>query len=39
MLRDARLNHRAETAGGVLAAECSEMLSRFFEVQRQLGKK
>jgi tRNA(adenine34) deaminase len=39
MLRDARLNHRAETAGGVLATECSEMLSRFFEVQRQLGKK
>ncbi len=39
LLRDTRLNHRAETVGGVLAAECSEMLTRFFEVQRQLGKK
>lgn len=39
LLRDARLNHRAETVGGVLAAECSEMLTRFFAVQRQLGKK
>ncbi len=39
LLRDTRLNHRAETVGGVLAVECSEMLTRFFEVQRQLGKK
>ncbi len=39
LLRDIRLNHRAETVGGVLAAECSEMLTRFFEAQRQLGKK
>ena len=39
LLRDTRLNHRAKTVGGVLAAECSEMLTRFFEVQRQLGKK
>ena len=39
LLKDARLNHRAETVGGILAAECSEMLTRFFEVQRQLGKK
>lgn len=39
MLRDARLNHRAETVGGVLAAECSEMLTRFFAAQRQQGKK
>ena len=39
LLRDARLNHRAETVGGVLAAECSEMLTGFFEVRRQLGKK
>ena len=39
MLRDSRLNHRAQTTGGVLAAECGEILSRFFKRQRSLGKK
>jgi tRNA(adenine34) deaminase len=39
LLSDARLNHRAETVRGVLATECSEMLTRFFQRQRQLGKK
>ncbi len=39
LLGDARLNHRAETVRGVLAAECGEMLTRFFQQQRQLGKK
>ena len=39
LLGDARLNHRAEVAAGVLAAECGEILTRFFQQQRALGKK
>jgi tRNA(adenine34) deaminase len=39
LLDDPRLNHRAQTVGGVLAAECGAILSRFFEAQRKLGKK
>ena len=39
LLADPRLNHRADVVGGVLAAECGELLSRFFQAQRQLGKK
>jgi tRNA(adenine34) deaminase len=30
VLRDRRLNHRAEVVGGVLEAECRELLSGFF---------
>ena len=39
MLRDPRLNHRAETLGGVLAEPCGEILTRFFRSQRALGMK
>ena len=39
LLDDPRLNHRAESVGGVLAAPCGEVLSRFFQQQRRLGKK
>jgi tRNA(adenine34) deaminase len=39
MLADARLNHRCQTIGGVLAQPSSEILSRFFRKQRELGKK
>jgi tRNA(adenine34) deaminase len=39
LLDDARLNHRSQVVGGVLAAECGEILSRFFQAQRKLGKK
>jgi tRNA(adenine34) deaminase len=39
LLGDPRLNHRAETVSGVLAAPCGEVLSRFFQQQRRLGKK
>ncbi len=39
LLDDARLNHRVETLGGVLAEPCGEILSRFFRQQRALGKK
>jgi len=34
VLEDARLNHRIGVSGGVLAAECSEILSRFFREKR-----
>lgn len=39
MLDDARLNHRAEVVAGVLADECADLLSRFFEQKRREGKK
>ena len=39
LLDDPRLNHRAEITAGVLAAECGELLSRFFATKRQQGKK
>jgi tRNA(adenine34) deaminase len=39
LLDDARLNHRAVVIGGVLAAECADILSCFFSQKRQLGKK
>jgi tRNA(adenine34) deaminase len=35
LLDDPRLNHRAEVIGGVLAAPCSEILSRFFQQKRR----
>jgi tRNA(adenine34) deaminase len=36
---DSRLNHQMEVIGGVRAAECGELLTRFFRAQRALGKK
>jgi tRNA(adenine34) deaminase len=39
LLDDARLNHRATSIRGVLASQCGEILSRFFQQQRKLGKK
>lgn len=36
---DARLNHRVEVTGGVLAGECAELLRAFFRAQRALGKR
>ena len=39
LLEDPRLNHRAEIVAGVLAEPCGQILSRFFQQQRQLGKK
>jgi len=39
LLSDARLNHRAEVVSGVLAQPCGEILTRFFQKQRALGKK
>jgi tRNA(adenine34) deaminase len=34
VLDDPRLNHRPEVAGGLLAAECGELLSEFFSSRR-----
>jgi tRNA(adenine34) deaminase len=34
LVRDPRLNHRLEVTGGVLAAECGRILSRFFAGRR-----
>jgi tRNA(adenine34) deaminase len=39
LLDDPRLNHRVESVAGALAAPCGEVLSRFFQQQRRLGKK
>jgi tRNA(adenine34) deaminase len=39
LLSDPRLNHRPQTVGGVLMAPCGEILTRFFQAQRQAGKK
>jgi len=37
VVRDRRLNHRPEVIGGVLAAECSELLIKFFRDHRVVG--
>ena len=34
VLRDRRLNHRAEVVGGILAEECGALLQEFFEQRR-----
>lgn len=39
LLDDKRLNHRSMVVSGVLAGPCSEILTRFFQQQRKLGKK
>ena len=37
VVRDRRLTHRPEVRGGVLAAECAELLAGFFARHRDLG--
>jgi len=39
LLDDRRLNHRCLVVSGVLAEPCGQILSRFFQQQRRLGKK
>ena len=39
ILDDPRLNHRCQNVTNVLAEPCAEILSRFFQAQRRLGKK
>jgi tRNA(adenine34) deaminase len=38
-LSDRRLNHTCQIVSGVLAQSCGEILTRFFQSQRRLGKK
>ena len=39
LLGDERLNHRSGVVSGVLAEPCGQILTRFFQQQRRLGKK
>jgi tRNA(adenine34) deaminase len=39
LLGDQRLNHQADVIGGILAEPCGEILTQFFQQQRQIGKK
>ena len=39
LLTDSRLNHQCDVRGGVLALECGQMLTEFFESKRRQGKK
>lgn len=39
ILNDDRLNHRCEVVPGVLDHQCAELLTGFFQQQRDLGKK
>jgi len=39
LTQDARLNHRVETVGGVLAEAAAELLRQFFQRRRELGEK
>lgn len=39
LLSDNRLNHRCQVVPGILALPCGELLTRFFQSQRRLGKK
>jgi tRNA(adenine34) deaminase len=39
LLSDPRLNHRCQITSGVLGIECGEILTRFFQAKRRLGKK
>jgi tRNA(adenine34) deaminase len=38
LVSDPRLNHRVEVTSGVLAAECGEILTEFFQERRQFRK-
>ena len=39
LLSDDRLNHQAEIVSGVMHQPCSDILSRFFQDKRRMGKK
>jgi tRNA(adenine34) deaminase len=39
LLSDERLNHRCQVVPGILAAPAGDILTRFFQSQRRLGKK
>jgi tRNA(adenine34) deaminase len=39
LLSDDRHNHRCQVIPGILAPECGQLLTRFFQEQRRMGKK
>jgi tRNA(adenine34) deaminase len=39
LLNDVRLNHQCSVVSGILSEQCGNVLSRFFQRQRALGKK
>ena len=39
LLEDSRFNHQSQVIAGLLAEPCGELLTRFFQQQRRLGKK
>ena len=39
LLEDSRFNHQSQVIGGVLEEPCGDILTRFFQQQRRLGKK
>jgi tRNA(adenine34) deaminase len=39
LLNDPRLNHRCQVIGDILAEPCGQLLTRFFQQKRALGKK
>lgn len=39
LLSDTRLNHRCQVIPGVMAADCGQLLTAFFQQKRQQGKK
>lgn len=39
LLSDSRLNHQCQVVGGVMAADCGQLLSAFFQEKRAQGKK
>lgn len=39
LLNDSRLNHRCEVIAGVLARDCGQLLTHFFQSKRAQGKK
>jgi len=39
LLNDNRLNHRCEVIAGVLARDCGQLLTHFFQTKRAQGKK
>lgn len=39
LLEDSRLNHRSQVTAGVMAEDCGRILSHFFQLKRQQGKK
>lgn len=39
LLNDPRMNHQCQVIGGVMAADCGQILTTFFQEKRAQGKK